>query len=202
MIHDHPDNDRWTRSDLEQLRRFLISRDADTSAYRLAHEKDLSTGDGDAHAAIRAVYGGERFRNGNEGAVITWSTSSGDARVQTDMGEAQFTIAFAFDQPEHLALFTELPAETPAPAAASALGLEREVLADRVSTFDPGSYVAPDPDGAGWSLFLVEPYGEIVILADAQQPAPLLQMLAASRKRQAQDLAGRMAMFMVPVAAA
>lgn len=202
MIHDHPDNNRWTQSDLEQLRRFLTSRDADTSAYRLAHEQDASTGDGDAHAAIRAVYGGERFRNGNKGAVIMWSTASGDARVQTDMGEAQFTIAFAFDQPEHLALFTDLPAETPARAAASALGLEPEVLADRVSTFNTGSYVAPDPDGAGWSWFLVEPYGEIVILADAQQPAPLLQMLAASRKRQAQDLAGRMAIFMVPVAAA
>lgn len=202
MIHDHPDNDRWTRSDFEQLRRFLASRGADASAYRLTHERDASARDGDAAAAISAIYGGQRFRNGNEGAVVTWSTPSGEARVRTDLGEAQFTIAFAFDQPEHLSLFTDLPANTPAPAAATALGLERDVLADRVATFDPGSYVAPDPDGAGWSWFLVEPYGEIVILADGRQPAPLLQMLSASRKRQSQDLAGRMAMFMVPVASA
>jgi len=64
------------------------------------------------------------------------------------------------------------------------------------------SFGEPLQVGAGWSCFLVELHGEIVMLVGTQHPAPLLQVLTASRKRQAQDLVGRRAMFMTPVATA
>lgn len=200
MIHGHAAfDDPWSRSDFEQLRRFLASRGADGSAYRLAHEASTADGDPDAGAVVRATYGDGRFRNGNTIATIQWSTPSGVSRVCTDLEEAQFMIAFAFDRPDNLALFTDMPADTDARSALTVLALEPGVLTDRVAALDAGSYVAPDPKGAGWSWFLVEPYGDVVILADGAQPAPLLQMLAASRRRQTQNLAGRMAAFIVPV---
>jgi len=64
------------------------------------------------------------------------------------------------------------------------------------------SFGEPLQVGAGWSRFLLELHGEIVVPASTKHPAPLLQMLTASRKRQAQDLVGRMAMFMTTVATA
>lgn len=203
MIHDHPGfDDQWSRSDFEQLRRFLDSRGADGTAYRLAHEASLADSDGDAGAAVSATYGNARFRNGNSMATINWSTTSGAARVRTDLQEAQFMLAFAFDRPDNLALFTDLPSDTDARSAIAALTLEPDVLVKRVAALNAGSYVAPDARGPGWSLFIVETYGEVVILADSVQPAPLLQMLAASRKLEAQNLAGRMAEFLVPLHAA
>lgn len=203
MIHGHPTfDDQWSRSDFEQLRRFLESRGADGSAYRLAHEASLADGNGDASAVISATYGTARFRNGNTIATIEWSTPSGVSRVRTDLAEAQFMIAFAFDRPDNLALLTDMPSDTDARSAVVTLALEPGVLVKRVAALDAGSYVAPDASGAGWSLFLVETYGEVVILADSAQPAPLLQLLAASRQQQAQNLAGRMAAFLVPLPAA
>ncbi len=203
MIHDHPEfGDQWSRSDFEQLRRFLGSRHADGSAYRLAHEAGLADGDGDAGAVVSATYGSARFRNGNSIATISWSTPSGATRVRTDLQEAMFILAFAFDRPDNLALLTDLPSDTDARSAVETLALEPGVLVKRVAALDAGSYVAPDAKGAGWSLFLVETYGEVVILADSAQPAPLLQMLVASQRRQAQNLAGRMAEFLVPEPAA
>lgn len=203
MIHGHPTfDDQWSRSDFEQLRRFLESRGADGSAYRLAHEASLADGDGDAGAVISATYGTARFRNGNTMATIEWSTPSGVSRMRTDLAEAQFMIAFAFDRPDNLALLTDMPSDTDARSAVVTLALEPGVLVKRVAALDAGSYVAPDASGAGWSLFLVETYGEVVILADSAQPAPLLQLLAASRQQQVQNLAGRMAAFLVSVPAA
>ncbi len=198
MIHDDPaTSDPYRRSDFEQLRRFLASRGASETRYRLAPMSRPLAGDADADAMIQAEYSNGPFRNGNPGARLRWPTPSGPAEVRTGRSEAEFLIAFAFDRPENLALLTKLAADTHAPAAVAALGLNQDVLKRGVGPYIPGEYVAPDSNG--WTLFLVEPYGEVVILADANRPAPLLQMLAASRLRQEQNLAERMAEFLVRV---
>ncbi|WP_433910741.1 hypothetical protein [Sphingomonas yabuuchiae] len=197
MIHDDPtETNPYVIARLDQLRRFLASRGVPETAYRLAPASRSITGDADAHAIIQAEYGDERFRSGSPGATIRWPTPSGAVEVRTTVSQAQFLIAFAFDRPENLALLTGLNATIDASAAAAALGLDQDVLKRGVAQYMPGEYVAPD--GRGWALFLVEPYGEVVILADADRPAPLLQTLAASHLLEQQNLAGRMAKSLVP----
>lgn len=199
MIHDHPDyDDPWSRSEFEQLRRFLASRGADDAVFRMAHVSRSAAGDIDANAVMVMTYGGPPFHE-SQSANVRWATPSGPAEIRTDIGQAQLLLAFAFDRAEHLSWLTRLSADSDAAVAAMALGLPESTLETRVAASVPGSHVAPDTTGR-WCWFEVEQRGEVTIHAEAAYPVPLLQMIAAVRLRQESDLAGRMAAFIVPVA--
>lgn len=185
--------DSYYKSKFERYERFLKSKNVPEGAFYVGGPSSAGS---PPDPAITIIYDAWHAQRGGPGGLLSWPTPSGQAQVYTDLSIALFVLAFAFDEPANMEWLTSFPADDAPADTCAALGLPVDTLKRAVGQYMPGEYVAPDRNK--WVYFLVEPYGEIARIAEGAQAAPVLQMLACGELRTKQNLASRLATFLVP----